>query len=87
MKFHDYDPDDPDAPEEMDIEDDEEEFTVDCANCGGVIHEDAAICPHCGDWVVREGQAARRARGWCWPTMGASLFAVILVMWVGLGRG
>jgi len=83
MPYEDYDPDDPDAPQPMDLEDSEDEAET-CPACGRPVHELAAICPHCGEWMGADSQAARRSRGWFWPLMIGLLVALILVMWAGL---
>ena len=78
--------DDPDAPQAIDLEGDDDEGTVDCPACGRPIHEAAAICPHCGCWIVDDTVAGRRSRGWFWPIMVALLIVIILVMWHGFRR-
>jgi hypothetical protein len=83
----DYDDDDRDAPQEMDLEGfGDESYTIDCPGCGSSIHEDAPRCIHCGYWLIDDSPAGLRAQGWFWPAMVALLIAVILVMWHGLGR-
>ena len=83
----DYDDDDLDAPQEMDLEGfSDESYTIDCPQCGSSLHEDVEHCPHCGYWLIEDSPAALRARGWFWPAMVAVLVAIILVMWNGLGR-
>lgn len=80
--------DERDLPQAMDLEEDDDgDYVVDCLYCGQPIHEDAPRCPHCGQWQDAEhSPATRRAGGWFWPVMVALLVAVILVMWMGLGR-
>ncbi|MBI4578353.1 MAG: hypothetical protein HY718_01530 [Planctomycetes bacterium] len=88
MSRDDYDPDDPDAPQPMDLaaddaaEDDDE--TIACPGCGRRIHEQAALCPHCGEWILDDSTARRRGRGWFWPLAVGILIALILVYWSGL---
>ena len=79
------DADDRDAPQAIDLQEDEYDDTVDCPACGQTIHEDAPRCPYCGRWVFDDTPAARRSRGWFWPLMIALLIAVILVIWHRLG--
>lgn len=93
MAYEDFDPDDPDAPQEMDLDTgDDEEDARDCPFCGRAMHWDALKCNHCGQWLVRDpalladSPAGERARGWFWPVMVAVLIAVILVIWHGLRR-
>jgi len=78
--------DDRDAPQAIDLQEDNDDDTVNCPSCGRVIHEDAPRCPYCGQWVFDDTPAARRSRGWFWPLMIALLVAVILVIWHRLGR-
>jgi hypothetical protein len=89
-----YYDDDPDAPQEMDVDwadaadDDEAEDDVGhCPNCGATVHVLTERCPRCGMWIdagAMQSPAARRARGWFWPVMVAVLIAIILVFWAGL---
>lgn len=84
MAYH-FDPDDPDAPQPMDIDrddgdDDAGEF-IECPACGRVLHPDAAVCNHCGEWILDDSPAARRSRGWLWPVVIGLLVATILVFW------
>lgn len=82
-----YDHDDRDAPQPMDLIDDNEEVTIECPNCGEAVHEDSPRCPYCGEWMVFDASPAfRRAHGWFWPVTVAILIAIMLVMWHGLGR-
>ncbi|HOA72922.1 MAG TPA: protein NinF [Phycisphaerae bacterium] len=91
---YDYDPTDPDAPQPGDVDpsddfddgydDDDADEAISCAGCGRRLHVLAAVCPHCGEWVLDDSPAARRSRGWFWPIMVALLIAVILVLWSGL---
>jgi len=90
-RYHD---DDPDAPQEMDLDwaddADDEEAEDDigpCPRCGAPIHVLTPRCPRCGTWVAAEAvqsPAAERARGWFWPVMVALLIAIILVFWMRL---
>jgi hypothetical protein len=88
-----YDPEDPDAPQPMDVDADSAEGDADeedaddarlCTGCGRALHPMAAMCPHCGEWVLDDSPAGQRSRGWFWPLMVALLIAVILVFWVSL---
>lgn len=85
MPYDDYDPDDPDAPQPMDVDGgDDDDDTIVCAQCGRRLHPSAAVCPNCGEWVLEDSPARRRSRGWFWPIVVGLLVAMILVMWVGL---
>ena len=87
MPYRDVDPEDNDAPQECDLDwDEENDYTVDCPYCRRPIHEEAIRCPHCGQFVIHDSPAARRSQGWFWPFMVVLLVLVILVMWHGLGR-
>lgn len=85
MPYADFDPDDRDAPQEIDLDHDDDASTADCPFCGQPVVEDTPRCPHCGQWVVFS-EADKRSRGWFWPVMVAILVAVVLVLWHGLGR-
>jgi predicted nucleic acid-binding Zn ribbon protein len=85
MSLYDYDSDDSDMPQKIDLLiGDQEEDTIVCPSCGKSVYEDADLCPHCGQWILDDSPAAERARGWFWPVMVALLIAIILVMWLGL---
>ncbi len=82
------DDDDRDAPQAADLEwaerNDEEEDTVQCAQCGRTLHWSAPRCPACGAWLAEPSMAAERSRRWGWPIVVAVLIAIILVVWHGL---
>ena len=79
--------DDNDLPQEIDLDDDDENGTVNCPACGRLIHEEAPRCPYCGEWVIDDlTPAEERSRGWFWPVMVALLVGLILVVWHGFGR-
>lgn len=83
----DYDEDalDRDAPQESDLDrEDEDSGYIDCPSCGKTLDEDAACCPACGHWMTEESLAAQRSRGWFWPVMVALLVAMIVVIWARL---
>ena len=88
MTYGDFDPDDRDAPQAIDLEpnDDDDDDTVSCPNCGRELYEGIPKCPQCGFWIIDDSPAAQRARGWAWPIIVATLIAIMLVMWHGLGR-
>jgi len=85
VTFDDYDADDRDAPQEFDLDFDEDEY-VDCPYCAHSVYADAPRCPACNHWLEDESLARSRSRGWRWPMMIAFLVAIILVLWHGLGR-
>ena len=45
-----------------DFAEDDEVEEAPCPSCGQLIAEDSPKCPHCGDWVIRRGQAHARSR-------------------------
>ena len=55
MAYHSFDPNDPDAPQEIDLDNgDDDEDTRDCPFCGRAIHWDAVKCNRCGHrWIRR----------------------------------
>jgi predicted nucleic acid-binding Zn ribbon protein len=86
MRPDDFD-DDRDAPQDIDLEWEDDNDDVDvCPVCAGDVHEDAPRCPHCGEWLFGDTPVRQRARGWFWPVIVALLVGVILVMWHGLVR-
>jgi hypothetical protein len=58
-----WDEGDPDAPQECDLDDEEETPTVPCPNCERPIPDFADRCPYCGDWVVQNAGTTRRGIG------------------------
>lgn len=48
-----------------------------CPSCGALIAEETQKCPHCGDWIVPQGEAGKRSRTWFWPI-------IIVLMILGL---
>ena len=87
MPYNDYDPDDPDAPQPMDVDrsDETADEAVPCPNCRRPIHEDAAVCPYCGEWLLDDSPAAQRSRGWFWPLACAESLPLALAATGGPG--
>ena len=81
----DWDADDRDLPQAIDLEDDgDDDDTIDCPHCGRSVHEDTQQCPHCRQWIEDDpSPAAERSRGWFWPITVAVLLVVILALWSG----
>ncbi|MHC4445263.1 MAG: TFIIB-type zinc ribbon-containing protein [Planctomycetota bacterium] len=84
MSLYNYNSDDSDLPQEIDLGFGDGDDIIDCPSCGKSLYEDADLCPYCGYWILQDSPAAQRSRGWFWPVMVAILIAVILVMWLGL---
>jgi len=77
--------DDRDLPQDIDLEDSEDDNgLIECPSCGLVVEELADRCEHCGDWIIQPSEAQRRSQGWAWPAAVAILVAVILVYWLRL---
>jgi predicted nucleic acid-binding Zn ribbon protein len=75
--------DDPEEPDEFDIENDGDEDSVDtesCPSCGAPVYEDAEICPKCGQDISQEDSTSRKPL-WIIVTTGVCV-AVILIVWV-----
>lgn len=77
--------DDPEEPDESDMDSDERDGSVDtveCPSCGRDVYEGAEKCPACGAYMVRE--SSRRHPGWVlWTTL--VLLAVIGYLWIKRG--
>jgi predicted nucleic acid-binding Zn ribbon protein len=72
--------DDPQDPDDSDIDDDGEDFatTEPCPSCGNPVYEDAEICPKCGQYISQEDSTKPL---WIIVTTGVCV-AVILIVWV-----
>lgn len=74
--------DDHDAPQECDLDDDDDDAVVDCPNCGREVSELADRCPHCGDWIVHD--AAAVSTGWkrgAFVALAAVVLLIVLLIW------
>ncbi len=71
--------DDPEGPQAVDLGDeDDNDDTVACSGCKRDISEHAEQCPHCGEWVIEDGESARRG----WPVVVAVLVVIAgLLIW------
>lgn len=79
MSF-DYD-DDPDAPLDQDLDNDEEDELIDCPACGQSIYDDTEKCPYCGDWIVATAGSTARNRIWI---LGAILALMSMIVFAVL---
>lgn len=72
--------DDPEAPDEADVDgNDDEAEVVPCPYCRGEIYEAAEVCPHCGSYVS-SGDAPWR-RPW-WLVAGVAVCIVVVLIWI-----
>lgn len=62
---------------EADSDDDLDDPTIDCPNCGAAIYEDADQCPRCLLYVTREEHRQPAHRPWIIIT------AVLCLAWLG----
>ena len=58
-----WDDDDPEGPQECDLDDEETTPTIPCPSCDRPIPDFADHCPYCGDWVVQSAGTTRRSIG------------------------
>ncbi len=71
-----WDAEDPDAPQEGDLDDEDGETpTVPCPACRRPVPDFAERCPYCGDWIVPGVGDAPRRKPW---------FLIALVLAVAL---
>ena len=61
-----YDLDESDDYDEPGWDDDGEDFTVACPNCGGEIYEDTPRCPLCGEYLTGTLHPAKQGRSVWW---------------------
>ncbi len=57
---------------------DEPTGTEKCPACSAEVYEDADRCPHCGEYIIPGGIAARKWTAWWWVAFGLSLLALFL---------
>jgi DNA-directed RNA polymerase subunit RPC12/RpoP len=74
---------DADAPdvEDWGDDDDADEATIACPNCGREVFEDSPRCPHCGEFILEEDSAA--STPW-WIVLGVLLCLAAVLVWVVL---
>lgn len=51
-----------------------------CPRCGAELHEDADLCPQCGDWIV-QGPVSPRRLSW-WLVLGIVLCLGAMLLWI-----
>ena len=70
-----------DEPDFDDADEDDPSATVTCAACGADVHEDAVMCPVCGEYVVEGTHLAWSARPLWWIALGlVGIAATILAL-------
>lgn len=52
--------DDPELPDDADMDENDDPAVVACPYCGGEMVEEAVICPHCRSFVSREDAPPER---------------------------
>ncbi len=80
----DWDGDDPDAPQERDVDPDERDDdtpTVPCPSCREPVYEFADRCPSCGEWIVPTGGDASR-RNPAFVVFVVLIVVALLFLWV-----
>ena len=71
---------DPEGPQECDLQLDDDWETIACPACGRAISELAECCPHCGEWVIRRsGPSGGRRLVYA---VLALLLVVLLLIWL-----
>lgn len=58
-------------------EEDEEEPTISCPYCRGLIHEDAQKCHHCDRYISSEDRPVERKPWWIYVGVALCLYAVL----------
>jgi uncharacterized paraquat-inducible protein A len=58
----------------------DEETTIACPYCQCKIHDDAPVCPECGNYLSREDAPAAR-KPW-WIVIGVALCLYAIYRWV-----
>jgi DNA-directed RNA polymerase subunit RPC12/RpoP len=74
-----WEAEDPDAPQERDLTDDEEDETptVPCPHCRREVPDFADRCPYCGEWIVQSSGAPAGRSAWFILIV---LIAVLLIL-------
>jgi RNA polymerase subunit RPABC4/transcription elongation factor Spt4 len=72
--------DDPELPDESDMDRDDDDESQQCPHCNAMIYELADICPNCGRSILSQAEMSPKA---FWIVMGVVICVVIvLVLWI-----
>ena len=69
---------DPELPDESDMDSFDEPGVMPCPHCRQLISEDAERCPHCGNYMSAEDAPRRPLPLWMLIGLGAAILAVIV---------
>ena len=69
-------------PADMDGNGDEDHVPLSqCRSCGELVYDDAPMCPHCREWIVRSDQTWRQSRKW-YLRAGLYLAKTLVLNWI-----
>lgn len=66
-----------DALDHDEDSDDDEEYTIDCAECGKSIYDDADQCPYCGNYLIGGHSGERKQPLWITITVILCIYAML----------
>jgi hypothetical protein len=76
-------PDDPEFPDDADMDQDNADEiadTVPCPYCGKVLYEQAELCPHCHSYISQEDAPSHKP---LWILIGVVVcLVIVLLFWV-----
>jgi predicted nucleic acid-binding Zn ribbon protein len=70
-------------PLESDQDADDAEESIVCPFCKRSLHEDADVCPRCGNFIGGEDAPRRRVPMFIW--IGVILAGICVLVWIALG--